>query len=534
MEELFREYGLPGGFGPALRAEARRLARIDPLAQRSRVDLRGHTILVIDPADARDHDDAVSLERLPGGGRRLGVHIADVAEYVHEGSPIDREAFRRGNSTYFQLDTVPMLPPLLSGQLCSLGEEDQRPAISVFMDLDAEGAVREASFAESRVLVTHSLSYEEAERRIEGGDEDELDRTLRDMLALAELLRARRRAEGAMQFELPEIRAVDEGEGVETFRPAPLLRSHGIVEEFMLAANHEVGYLLRERGLPHVRRVHEGPDPEKVGELVQMLRRAGVAWKPSPDPRSREFQALAGRISSRPDRDRLLVRMLRAMKKAVYSDRDLGHFGLAWHDYVHFTSPIRRYADLLVHRQLKELLLADGGQERCVRRQGGPPRGAPAWTKSRQDFSYLFATESRRRRRVLGEVARAISEREVNSMQAEREGLRLEMTLWARRHLGDSFPAEVLEVFPTGLLLRLHPSGAEGFLPAQFLGREYYRYDEERIELRGERSGFVFLAGQELRVQLVGANLFSRRLQFSLEEASPAYETRGKSQAEES
>jgi ribonuclease R len=423
-----------------------------------------------------------------------------------------------------------MLPPLLSGQLCSLRSGEERAAISVLMDCDPSGRVTRTRFAESRIRVAAGLSYEEAEAHLDQEGAGEPGSTLRAMHTLSEDLRRGRRLDGALQFELPEILPCDEGAGVTAFRPAAILRSHLIVEEFMLAANHEVGWLMRERGLRPIYRVHERPDLEDVEALRHWLSRRNLAWKPKHPVRSRDYQELAGRLSGRPDRERGLVRMLRSLKKAGYGDQDLGHFGLAWRDYVHFTSPIRRYADLTAHRQLKELILAESGGKaphgRSIERRGGAPEKAPPVKRERRDYAQHFPVSRRRRRRSLADLARAITETEINSMAAEREGLRLEMVLWARRHLGERFTAVVLEVFPTGLLLRLPDSGAEGFLPAQLLGAEYFLFDEERCEMRGERSGMAFRADQILGVRIMAANLFSRRIEFSLEEVGRAYETR--------
>ena len=511
MRELMQEYGLPRRFPRDVQAECEAVAALTPATAPYRLDLGSLEILCIDPADARDHDDAVSLELLEGGVRRLGVHIADVAEFVPEGGALDNEARRRGNSTYFYLDTVPMLPPLLSGEICSLQEDRDRAAVSLFIDFDGEGKPGDLQLAESRIRVTRSLSYEEAEALVADEGAQAGAKTLRAMLELAEQLAARRAREGALQFDLPELRPVDEGEGVERFAPAPKLRSHTIVEEFMLAANHAVGGLLEARGLPHLRRVHESPDPEDVGELIGHLVNRGVAWTPGNPVRHRDYQRLAARVAERPDRERLLMRMLRSFKKAAYAERDLGHFGLAWSHYLHFTSPIRRYADLDVHRAVKELLI------------GEQSRGGGKLRRMEVTASEAVARpRPQRRSRRLTELARRTSETELNSLQAEREAMRLEMVLWARQRLGESFDAVVQAVFPTGLLLRLPECGVEGFMPAQFLGEEYFVHDEERELLRGERTGQTFAEGLSLRVRLAGANLFTRRLQFFLEDMGDA------------
>lgn len=514
MAALLAEYGLERAFPPAAAAEAERRAAQEPAGAEGRRALAGLTVLCIDPADARDHDDAISLEPRAGGGWRLGVHIADVAEFVPLDGALDREARRRGNSTYFYLDTIPMLPHALSGEQCSLLPGQDRAALSLFLELDATGELLALEAVESCLRVSHGLSYEEAEAALAAGAPGEPAASLRAMLALAERLGAARAAGGALQFELPEIRPLDRGEGVEAFRPVPVLRSHHIVEEFMLAANHAIGRLLRERGRPAIYRVHPPPAAEDLAELLLALQHRKVNWRPAHQPQSADYQRLAALLAERPDREQLLMKMLRSLAKAAYSLHDQGHFGLAWWDYLHFTSPIRRYADLTVHRELKALLAAAPGGERALRHAFGatPPRKRAAGLAPV-------------RRRALEALARELSDCEVNSLKAERESLRLEMVLWARQRLGESFAAELLAVVPTGIVLRLPAAGVEGFLPAGLLGREYYAYDEERETLRGERTGRVFAAGQALSVRLVEANLFSRRLQFLLEDEEAADET---------
>ena len=530
MAQLRRDFGLPDGFDAPVLEEARRLARRDPASTPGRLDLRGVPAITIDPADARDHDDAVSLEPA-GDGLRLGVHIADVAAYVEPGGLVDREAFARGNSTYFHVDTVPMLPPLLSGRLCSLHEASDRPAVSVLLDFDAAGRATRCAFAETLVRVERSLSYEEAEAELAA--DSPLGERLRAMRDLAARLRAAREEQGAVQFELPEIRPVDDGGIVEGFAPAALLGSHRIIEEFMLAANHEVGWLLRERGLPRLLRVHERPEAEDVAALAAHLLRRGIDWRPGAAPRGADYQDLARRVAGRPDAERLLVRMLRSMMKARYSPKDLGHFGLGWRDYLHFTSPIRRYADLVTHRQLKTELGSEAERRedgrRFLERDAGAPAPAPGRRGERSAGPALPAPPAGPGPLGLAEVAAAVSERELNSLQAEREGLRLEMALWARRHAGERHGAAVLEAFPTGLLLRLDGCGVEGFLPVSWLGREYFAWHEEREELRGERTGTAWRSGRRLVVTVLGANLASRRLDFFLEEGPDPNDTRGES-----
>ena len=482
MEQLMAEYALEPNFPKEVLLEADTQAERDPFQRGERRDLGELYIACIDPADARDHDDALSLESLPKGGHRLGVHIADVAQYVREGGLLDAEARHRGNSTYFQFDTLPMLPPRLSGDLCSLLQDEERPALSAFMDIDARGEIVKIEIFESRLKVSAQLSYEEADALLEKVGE-EADR-MRGLLNLATVLRNRRAEEGAIQFELPErIPILEDGE-VMAFGHSTHLRSHVIVEECMLAANREVARFLISRQVETLHRIHEPPDPEEIIDLQTYLAKRGIKWQPASPVCSDDYRRLAKSVSDHPDREPLLFRMLRSMKRAAYSPIRLGHFGLAWKDYLHFTSPIRRYPDLLVHRQIKAVL------------RGKKP-GA---------------------NRNLEALGAQLSEIESRSMMAERESLRLEMVLWARRHVGEVFDAEVRGVFKGGLLVRLEPSGVESFLPASLLGNEWFEFEDDRGCLRGERSGKVYSAGNSLRLRITQANIFSRRINFLLEE----------------
>ncbi len=493
MEQLLGEYGLAGSFPEEVLREADTQAERDPFLRGDRRDLSGLYVVCIDPADARDHDDALSLEVLEGGGHRLGVHIADVAQYVQAGGVLDREARRRGNSTYFHLDTVPMLPPRLSGDLCSLLEDRPRPALSVFMDMDARGEIVSTEIVESRVQVSVGLSYEEADDLLEG--EGKTADALRGLLSTAVILRTRRAEEGAIQFELPERVPMEVDGLVEGFGPARILRSHSIVEECMLAANREVARYLRKRRISTLHRVHEKPDKDDVLKLETLLEKRSISWDRHRAVKSEDYRRLARKISELPDREALLFKMLRSMKRAAYAPSPLGHFGLAWQDYLHFTSPIRRYADLLVHRQIKALLRNKKGRE---------PR----------DLEALGAE---------------LTELESRSMEAEREGLRLEMVLWARQVLGETFEAEVQTVLSGGLIVRLEASGVESFLPAALLGDEWFDFEEEAERMRGERTGKIYETGSRLLLRIVDANLFTRRIHFLLEEDLDRGETRADS-----
>ncbi|MDP6669351.1 MAG: ribonuclease R [Candidatus Krumholzibacteria bacterium] len=482
MRMLCEEHGLQREFPEDLLKDAESIANREILLEGTREDLSHLPIIAIDPHDARDHDDAISLETLKDGTRRLGIHIADVSEYLPPNSRLDQEAKRRGNSTYFPFETIPMLPASLSGDTCSLKSGSAKYALTLFLDFDSRGRQSGSRLLESLLSIHRDYSYEEAEELLEGNSPDSA--LLRSMQELSSQLSEQREKEGALRFEMPETRVKEEGGKILGFEKKPLLQTHRLVEEFMLAANREVARIMQREKLPGLYRIHKRPDDEDVKELRHALSLAGIAWNPTLPPRPAEYRDLAKRIQEREDRVPLFFRLLRSLQKAKYSSSASLHFGLAWTDYLHFTSPIRRYADLQVHRSLK------------------------SWLRG----------QTNRKQGELKSLAEHLSETEILSLQAERDSMRLEMVLWARQHLGDVHEATVLGVREGGLIVQLPQSGAEGFLPASQLGGEWFHFEEDRELLRGEFSGKVFAAGDSLRLQIVAASLKTRRVHFFLVE----------------
>lgn len=449
MMAVIHKYGLRCEFGEEVIAEAERSAHeITPEERSRREDWTQRCIVTIDPASARDFDDAIAVSSLPGGGWELAVHIADVSHYVRPGSALDAEARLRGNSTYLPDRVLPMLPPRLCDHLCSLRPGEDHLAKMCLMTVDADGRVTDARFAETVICSAKRLSYEEAAGvMLHGGTSGSapVDALLNEALKLARLMRRRRFRAGALDLEFPEVRLVldDKGHttGVESER---LDESHAVIEEFMLAANECVARALREKAIPTLYRVHEDPDPAKLSELAAQVRQYGL---PAADLRRREdLLLMLKRIKGHPDELLLKRMLLRSMMRARYDSKPLGHYGLAKGDYCHFTSPIRRYADLLVHRAFTHLL------------PGAKPERLPSIAS-------------------LNDTADHISETERTSAQAEQEATSLKLMEWLEEQCGAENPQEweavVSDARNIGLLVEIPDLQIRGLVPASTLPRAW-------------------------------------------------------------
>ena len=488
------KYELPEGFPPEVEAEAERV----PRAVRSgdvegRTDFRGWPTVTVDPETARDHDDAVSLDRLPNGNWRLGVHIADVAHYVPEGGLIDREAYVRGTSVYFPGAVVPMLPHALSSHICSLVEGEDRLAQSVLFEIDPQGKVLRTEFHDGVIRSAARLSYGAAQAIVDG------DRALRErfaalvplvleMDALARVLRQRRHMRGSLDFDLPEPKLeLDETGAVRAIVASPRLDSMRVVEEFMLAANEAVAEHLSRAGVGALYRIHERPDPERVEEFCELV--ASFGYRVPGDleaVRPEDFQRILRQLEGKPEEKLVSYLLLRTMKLARYHEENLGHFGLATEMYAHFTSPIRRYPDLVVHRALRAL------------RQG---RGPEADAQLRES---------------LPEMGRHLSDMERRAAEAERELVEWKKVRFMAGKLGETFFGYVTGVQAFGLFVELEEIYVQGLVHVSSMSDDYYRYDERAHTLKGENSERVYRLGDRVEVQVARADLERRQLDFAL------------------
>jgi ribonuclease R len=483
-EAVIHEYELPHEFPPDVLAAARRVPPAVPAAAAAgRLDLRGLPIVTIDGENARDFDDAVLVEAA-GDGFRLTVAIADVAHYVPPGSPLDLEARARGTSVYFPDRVLPMLPEELSNGICSLKPGEDRLVKAVRLDFDARGRQTGATLHEAIMrsaarltytLVREALVDRDAAVRAELGDLiDPLERAE----ALARLLIARRRKRGAIDFDLPEAEVVLDLQG----RPEQILRAersiaHQMIEEFMLAANEAVARELARRKLGFLHRVHEPPTPESVTELARFLEGFGLRLRRE-DGRATPaaFAEVLRRVAGRPEERLVNTVLLRSMQQARYAAEPLGHFGLATEHYLHFTSPIRRYPDLVVHRILGT---------------GRVPSD-------------------------LGAVAEETSRRERVAMEAEREIVQLKKIQFMRDKIGETHDGFVSGVMPFGFFVELTDVFVEGLVHVSALGDDYYEHVETQHSLRGRRTRRTFRVGDPVRVTVAGVSIERRQVEFTL------------------
>jgi ribonuclease R len=492
VDVLAVAYGheLPLEFPPEVLAEAERLRGrgIQAADVESRRDLRGKLIFTIDPADARDHDDALSLGRGEDGLWEVGVHIADVAHYLEEGGLIDQEAFRRGTSVYLVDRVISMIPEPLSNDLCSLRPHEDRLAVSLLLKLDDAGEVRGHELFRSVIRSAHKLSYEDAQAVLDGerSISDETDEALRGLLDLSRKLRAKRVARGSIDFDLPEARVVLNTEGEPTDIQRVLrLETHRLIEDFMLLANETVDREATRRKLPFIHRVHEPPDPSRMEQLRTFL--GGLGVKVAENPTPKDLQRAIDQFNGRAEESLVSTVVLRSMKQARYSEKPFGHFGLASDHYTHFTSPIRRYSDLVVHR------LATRGIENGER--------LPEELRT----EYLPA------------VARHTSQRERVAVSAERDSIDLKKVEFMQQHVGEVFEGTISGVTSFGLFVLLDRYFVEGLIHMSSLEDDYYVFLEEQFALVGEHKRRRFRLGDRLRVQVASVNMERRQIDFALE-----------------
>jgi len=501
---IAEEAGLPLTFEPDLETAAREAAA-RPLSEAlpERLDLRSETIFTIDPVDARDFDDAVSIEEKPSGWR-IGVHIADVSYYVAEHSPLDAEAWNRGTSVYLVDRVIPMLPEELSAGACSLRPDEDKLTFTCFIDLDRSGRPTGSELRETVICSRARLTYEQAQEIIEGHTPDgippEVVSDLKEMAGVAALLTASRAERGTIDFDLPEPLVELDAHGVPiSLRARPRQASHRLIEEFMILANEAVARYAAGLMLPFIYRVHEEPDPLRLEEFAHFVKTMGYPIGQGQGSVSRALNALLVRIEGEPIEQLINIAMLRHMKQAVYCTRNDGHFGLASRAYTHFTSPIRRYPDLAVHRLLKRY------------HHQAPVR------------SELADLET-----WLDETAEQASERERVAMEAERETIKLKQIAFMEDRLGEVYDGIVTGVTNFGLFVQLREFLVDGLIHISALGDDYYEYEEEKYRLIGRSSGTIFRLGDAMRVQVTRADRVARQLDlipFSEEENEAGSDT---------
>jgi ribonuclease R len=497
-EIIIRKYGIPDEHSPEAVDEARRIgSTVQEKDLRGRTDFRPLTIVTIDGEHARDFDDAISLEKLPNGNYWLGVHIADVAHYVREGSVLDEEAYERGTSVYFPDRAVHMFPAELSTGLCSLNPNVDRLAQSCLMEVDRRGSVVRYELHDGVIHSSARMTYTDVNAILTTRDPGTTERyrplvPLFDMMReLFEILNKRRHRRGSIDFDLkePEIILDDEGM-VEAIIAAERNIAHRVIEEFMLLANETVAQHLHDRGVPTLYRVHEDPDPLKVEEFEEFVSTLGYSLGAPPnDVKPRHFQKLVERMHGTPEEKPIAFLMLRTMQKARYDEQNRGHFGLAAKSYTHFTSPIRRYPDLVVHRTLRE---------------------------SRHD---LMNTERKDELTDdLPEMARHTSDRERRADDAERELVQWKKVRFMADKVGDEFEGYITGVSAFGLFIELTEHFVEGLVHVSTMADDYYRFVERAHILRGENAGRVYRLGDKVSVQVIKVDMERRQVDLGLTE----------------
>jgi ribonuclease R len=494
LKVIMAKYGLPDAFPPEVDAEAERVPKtVRPADTAGRTDFRDWDTVTVDPETARDHDDAISLDRLAGVGWKLAVHIADVAHYVRPGSALDQEAYLRGTSVYFPDRVVPMLPHALSSGICSLVENQDRLTQTVVLELDAKARVRKAEFHDGVIRSRARMTYQQVQRIVDG--DEELRRQFAPLVPLfermdelAKLMRRRRYERGSLDFDLPEPKLVlDEAGQMTGIVAHARLDSMRSIEEFMLAANEAVAERLDRAGPPTLYRIHEQPDPERVEEFAELVSSFGYRLPAKLEEiRPQDFQGILRQVEGKPEEKLISYLLLRTMRLARYHEENLGHFGLATEMYAHFTSPIRRYPDLVVHRSLRALRHGHGADV---------ARALPA---------------------PFAEMATHLSDMERRATDAERELIEWKKVRFMADKLGDVFSGYVTGVQSFGLFVELDEIYVQGLVHLSSMTDDYYRFDERAHMLKGENTGKVYRLGDRVKVQVAAVRLEERKIDFAL------------------
>ncbi|QDH34862.1 ribonuclease R [Porphyrobacter sp. YT40] len=499
------KHGIPHIFPDEVLEEAPRAAKLK-LSDKAREDLRHLPIVAIDPADARDHDDAIWAEPDGQGGYNALVAIADVSFYVRPGSALDREARKRGNSVYFPDRVVPMLPEVLSADVCSLKEGEDRAAMACHLHINADGKVSSFRFTRALVRIAHNIAYEDAQKAVDSGSPPEY---LANLWAAWKALAAARDARDPLELELPERRVVlDEQGRIAEIAIRERLDAHRVVEDFMIAANVAAAKALEAKTAPVVYRIHEPPSREKLIALRDYLATMGKKLSLGQVVTPGLFNRMLKDIADEAEKALVMEAVLRSQTQAYYGPANAGHFGLSLGSYAHFTSPIRRYSDLLVHRALVDAYKLE---------QPAPPGSIPA-TSGLSD----------RDRASLQQISDAISQTERRAMEAERDTIDRYVAAWLSARVGEVFDTRITGVQAFGFFATIVGLGGDGLVPISTLGGEYFRHDEAAQALVGTDSGTTFASGDRLRLKLAEANPLTGALKFVLPDADArAIEPRG-------
>ena len=494
MHAILAEYGLPYHYPEEVEQAATSLSgEITEEALREREDFRSITTFTIDPRDAKDFDDALSIRKLENGNWEIGVHIADVSHFVRPGDIIDKEAYNRATSVYLVDRTIPMLPEYLSNGLCSLRPNEDKYSYSCIFEMSDDAKVQASRIVRTVICSDRRFTYEEAQEIIERGEGDYAEEIL-TLNRLAQQIREERFKAGSIAFERPEVRFLidDAGKPISVYLKESL-PAHQLIEEFMLLANKTVAERIgRRRGnakvKPFVYRVHDEPDMEKLGQLSSFAATLGYTFKVGASSKavSKNLNKFLAEVKDKPEGDKFATIAVRTMAKAKYTAENIGHYGLAFPYYTHFTSPIRRYPDLMVHRLLTHYLV---------------DKGAPV-------------DEA-----LLERECEHSSAMEVLASQAERSSIRYKQVEYMQQYVGYGFEGTISGLAEWGIYVELNDSKCEGLVPMRDLSDDYYEYDEKNFCLVGRSSGRRYVMGDQLVVRVAGANLERKQLDFHLIES---------------
>ncbi|WP_276731288.1 ribonuclease R [Bacillus sp. (in: firmicutes)] len=493
---VIHKHGLPGEFpADAMEQASSTPDTIDEKDLKDRRDLRDQVIVTIDGADAKDLDDAVTVTKLDDGSYKLGVHIADVSHYVTENSPIDKEAVERGTSVYLVDRVIPMIPHRLSNGICSLNPKVDRLTLSCEMTINSQGQVTEHQIFQSVIKTTERMTYSDVNKILVDDDEElkqkyePLVPMFKDMERLAEILRDKRMNRGAVDFDFKEAKVLVDDEGaVKDVVIRERSVAEKLIEEFMLVANETVAEHFHWMNVPFIYRIHEEPNAEKLQKFLEFVTTFGYVVKGTAgNIHPRALQSILDAVRDRPEETVISTVMLRSMKQAKYDPQSLGHFGLSTEFYTHFTSPIRRYPDLIVHRLIRTYLI-NGKVDEATQEK---------WAERLPDIAEHTSTMERR------------------AVEAERETDDLKKAEYMLDKIGEEFDGMISSVTNFGMFVEL-PNTIEGLVHVSFMTDDYYRFDEQHFAMIGERTGNVFRIGDEITVKVVDVNKDERNIDFEI------------------
>lgn len=496
IKAIIKQHGLPEEFPEEVIEQVEAIPEeIETEEIARRLDLRDVTTFTIDGADAKDFDDAISIEKLENGSFKLGVHIADVTHYVRPGTPLDEEALERATSVYLVDRVIPMLPEKISNGVCSLRPNEDRLTLSVSMEIDSKGNVKSYDVAESVIRSKERLIYKDVSDILENEDKELCEKykniveDLKNMEELSLILNKSRFARGSINFDFPESQIILGEEG----RPVDIVKverrvADKIIEEFMLITNEVISENMHWTETPFLYRIHEDPDAEKIEEFSKFIHNFGYSLKGTQEIHPKELQALIEKIEGKPEERVISTIMLRSLKKARYSAEAESHFGLAAEFYSHFTAPIRRYPDLQIHRIIKDFI-------------NGRIKGK----------------EIKRLEKILPEVANHSSKMERRADEAERETTDLKKVQFMEDKIGEEFDGIISGVVSSGFFVELDNS-VEGMVRVSSLTDDYYIYEEQTYGFRGERTKKIYRLGDKVRIKVKDVNIAARQINFTLAE----------------